>query len=167
MQRFALLAGLLLFALSGVAYGQGQPLTVFVVPSCGTGTSGYTPTQNRLATMDTTGRLCTAGSGGGGGANVPTTIIPSGTIFSATTDFVAYLWASTAAAPKNQALYSCNSGVTGNQIVVKDAIGSAATYSITLSPVSGTIDGSSTYTMNFNYQSASLLCDGVSNWILE
>lgn len=164
MQRIAVAIAFLL-CLTGTALAQGTPLTVLVVPACGTGTSGYQPTQNRLATMDTTGKLCTSGSGGGGGGgNLPTKIIATGTIDVSTTDFAVYLWASDNPAPKSESIYVCNSLSSGNVVIVKDEFGTANTYPITLTPVTGTIDGVSTYVMNFAYQAAPLICDGAGNW---
>lgn len=168
MNKLALAAAFLCL-LTGGALGQGTPLTVFVVPSCGTGTSGYTPTQNRLATMDTTGKLCVSGDGGGGGgSSVTTRLISTGTIDTSDSATVAYLWASMTAGTKTETIYPCTPAVNGNSVIVKDATGTAATYSIILSPAGGTIDGMSSYPMNINYQNSNLLCDGANgNWILE
>lgn len=168
MHRFALAAAFLL-ALCGSALGQGQPLTVYVVQSCGTAT--YTATQNRLATMDITGKLCTSGSGGGGGGgpsnNTPTRIVITGTLDLSTSADGAILWASPDGFAKNESIYACNAGASGNILIIKDEIGTAASYAITMTPVTGTIDHSSSYIMNFNFQSVQLLCDGASNWIIE
>lgn len=169
MRNLAFIALFLCF-LTGGALAQGTPLTVFVVPSCGTGTSGYTPTQNRLATMDTTGRLCVSGDGGGGGggSSVTTLLITSGTINVSSATTVAYLWASATAGTKTETVYPCTPAVNGNIMIIKDAMGNAATYAIILAPAGGTIDGLSSYPMNINYMNINLLCVGnTGNWVIE
>ena len=57
-----------------------------------------------------------------------------------------------------------NAPVTGSRFYVKDSTGGAATSNISVTTVGGavTIDGQTTYTMNINYQSISLIFDGTS-----
>lgn len=276
MTRFLALGALFLLAFMGGALAQGVPLTVYVVPTCGTGTSGYVPTQNRLATMDTTGKLCTSGTGGGGstsgftpngnytspllvstssaptalpqgdtiavsntgtliayvnlgtsngvvattssipvqpgstvgltvGANTflaaitgsgtttlnlsggtglvtgfggggsggggisPTAVfvVSSGALDISSPTYGVVLWNSATTAPKSESIYLCDSSSSGRQLIIKDQIGTAATYAVTLTPVAGTIDGSPTYIMNFNFQSVNLLCGGAGNWSIQ
>ena len=164
--RRLILGILLLCGLVGHAEAQGVPLTVLVVPSCGVAT--YTPTQNRLATMDITGRFCTSGTGGGGGGGVTYSvrIISSGTTDVSTSNDGAILWLSASTGGKNESLFACNSTFPGKVIIIKDEIGNANTYPITVTPVSGTIDSASFYIMNFGFQSITLTCDGASNWVL-
>lgn len=260
----------------GEAFAQGQPLVIYVVPSCGTGAT-YTPTQNRLATMDTSGRLCTSGTGGGssttpgftpngnytsplsvstssanialpsgdtiavsnngnitafinlgtssgvvattasiavqpgatvgitvgantylaaitatgtttlnisggtglvtgfggggsGGSAGPSTavfVVSTGALDISSPTYGVVLWNSSTASAKSESVYLCDATTSGKTLIIKDQIGTAATYAITLTPVAGTIDGSPTYTMNFNYQSASMVCDGAGNWALN
>lgn len=54
-------------------------------------------------------------------------------------------------------------GVTGQTYIIKDEGGQAATYNITIATASQTIDGASTYVMNTNYQSLTLVSNG-ANW---
>lgn len=54
----------------------------------------------------------------------------------------------------------------GKSVVIKDAIGTAGTYGITITPASGTIDGAASYTLRSNYKSVTLVADGVSNWMV-
>ncbi len=55
--------------------------------------------------------------------------------------------------------------VLGEAFIVKDGKGDAATNNITLTPLSGTIDGSPTYVINTNYGSVSIVGDG-TNWLI-
>jgi len=57
-----------------------------------------------------------------------------------------------------------NAPTTGRVIYVKDSNGAAATSNISVTTVGGsvTIDGQTTYTMNINYQSLSLVFDGTN-----
>lgn len=53
----------------------------------------------------------------------------------------------------------------GRTFIIKDADGLAATWNIVLDPAgTDTIDGAATMTMATNYQSVTLMSDGVSNW---
>lgn len=57
-----------------------------------------------------------------------------------------------------------NAPVTGKVYIIKDSNGAAAASNISVTTVGGavTIDGQTTYTMNVNYQSISVIFDGVS-----
>ena len=57
-----------------------------------------------------------------------------------------------------------NAPTTGRVIYIKDSNGLAATSNISITTVGGTvtIDGQTTYTMNINYQSLSLIFDGTN-----
>jgi hypothetical protein len=68
-----------------------------------------------------------------------------------------------------QNIYACGSGVSGRVLIIKDEKGNAATYPITITPASGTIDNAANYVIYFNLQSVTLQCDGTSsgtNWIV-
>lgn len=49
---------------------------------------------------------------------------------------------------------------TGQYFIIKDGKGDAATNNITVTPAAGNIDGSSSYVMNVNFQSASFVYGG-------
>jgi len=55
----------------------------------------------------------------------------------------------------------------GRMLIVKDALGTAATNNIILDGDSGdTIDGSLTYTLFRNGEAVTLVCDGINGWML-
>ncbi len=51
-------------------------------------------------------------------------------------------------------------GVTNTVFIIKDGKGDALVNNITLTPASGNIDGSSTYVLNTNYSSATIVYNG-------
>ena len=48
---------------------------------------------------------------------------------------------------------------------IKDSTGGAMAFNITVTPASGTIDGSATYVMNADYESVTLISNG-TNWVV-
>ena len=100
-----------------------------------------------------------------GGTTTPLLrVISSGTTDTASTTDGTIAWNSSSASGKTENLYACNGGSNGKVLYVKDAIGTASTYQITLVPNgSDTIDGSASYFLAFNYQSATLQCLGATN----
>lgn len=73
---------------------------------------------------------------------------------------------SAATAVKNITIPAAAAGNVGQNIVIKDTIGTAATYNQVITPVSGTIDGASSVSITANKNSLTLCSDGVSNWML-
>ena len=58
-------------------------------------------------------------------------------------------------------------GITGSEYTIKDRSGNAKVNNIIVSGTSSqTIDGSSTYTMRLNYESITVISDGLSWWII-
>jgi hypothetical protein len=57
-------------------------------------------------------------------------------------------------------------GVTGLTFLIKDCGGNGATHSITVTPLSGNIDGASTFVMSTNYQSVSVTYTG-AQWSIN
>jgi hypothetical protein len=53
----------------------------------------------------------------------------------------------------------------GRVVRIKDIAGNAATYNITITPASGTVEGGTTYVLNANYGSVDLTCDGTNWWV--
>ena len=54
------------------------------------------------------------------------------------------------------------SPVSGQLVIIKDVSGTAFTYPITVSPVTGTIDGFPTFILSNNYQSVTFYYNGTS-----
>ena len=74
------------------------------------------------------------------------------------------VWNSDSAHAKSQSLLP--GAFAGQEIVIKDAYGSAFTYNITVTGLGCTIDKSATYTLGKGYQSLGLKWDGTSNWMV-
>lgn len=51
-------------------------------------------------------------------------------------------------------------------LVVKDITGSAASNNITITPASGTIDGSATYLIDWNYGAVTVVSDGTNYYVI-
>ena len=55
----------------------------------------------------------------------------------------------------------------GQTLIIKDAMGNAASNNIVLDGAGGdTIDGSTTFTLNQNKQSVTIVCDGINGWMI-
>jgi hypothetical protein len=54
---------------------------------------------------------------------------------------------------------------TGKTLNIKDELGNAVTYPITITPASGTIDGTSSFTISANYGTIALYSNG-TNWFI-
>lgn len=99
--------------------------------------------------------------------NNPIRIISSGTTDTATSTDGTVAWNSASASAKSQTIYACAAGVNGRSLIIKDEKGTAGTYNVTITPVSGTIDNASNFTLQFNLQSVTLQCDGTNtNWLV-
>lgn len=96
-------------------------------------------------------------------------IIASGSSDTAFTTDTTIAWNSSTASGKTETLYACNAANAWKTLIIKDEIGTAGTYPITLTPSAGnTIDGMSTFPMPANFYSAPIQCSGVSgNWLVE
>jgi hypothetical protein len=75
-------------------------------------------------------------------------------------------WASAAAVVKTETLYQCTAGAKGYAVTIKDEVGTASTYQITINATSSTIDNASTSILSYNLQSVTFQCDGAGNWIV-
>lgn len=122
------------------------------------GTVGAT-LQPSSVTETTTAQSVAALSGGG-----TVRRITSGTSDVATSLDTWIAWYSPTVGAKSQTIQA---GIfNGQTFSVKDGQGTAATYNITITPVSGTIDNQASYIMTLNFQSISLKWDGISNFIV-
>lgn len=95
-------------------------------------------------------------------------VIASGTTDTALTTDGTIAWNSSSASGKTETLYACNTGNNGKFFYIKDAIGTAGTYPITIAPNgSDTIDGSTLFIMSFNHQAVALQCLGAAaSWMV-
>ena len=99
-----------------------------------------------------------------GAAFTATRIISSGTSDTASASDHLIAWNSASASAKTETIPSPT--LIGDTYVIKDAYGNAATYNITITPVSGTIDNASSYVLNSNLQSVTIVANGSSNWMV-
>lgn len=79
----------------------------------------------------------------------------------------AIVWASATTSAKTTTLYGCATGFSGYTVAVTDAQGTAATYNVTITPSSGTINGASSLVMSVNNESVTAVCDGNTNWVIQ
>jgi len=91
--------------------------------------------------------------------------VPSGTTNTAASADLTVIWNSSSTGTKNQTIPAAASGNAGEDIVIKDGIGTAGTYNIVITPVSGTIDGASAIAITANKNSLTLRSDGAGNWV--
>ena len=104
-------------------------------------------------------------------AGVLITTLPTRTVATGTSDApvagdFTIKWTSATTAAKTENLPACSSSLKGTTYVVKDGVGTAAAYPITLLPASGTIDGAASYAVTVNRQAVLLQCDGGSDWTI-
>lgn len=100
----------------------------------------------------------------GGAGFLSTREITSGVSDAATSNDNLIAWDSSSASAKTQTIPVPTK--KSKTLVIKDEYGNAGTYNITISPASGTIDGSATFVMNSNLQSVTLVANGTSNWMV-
>lgn len=97
-------------------------------------------------------------------ATEPITFVTTGTSYTALSSDVFIAWNSASTGAKTQTIIA--GSTTGKVNIVKDDIGTATQYPITLNCSGCTIDGNTTYLLNGNYQWVHLKYDGVSNWMV-
>jgi hypothetical protein len=113
------------------------------------GANGDITSLNGLTTpLASTARRITTGSSDAAGANDQTIV-----------------WASVTAAAKAESIPACSTSVRAD-IFVKDEQGTAATYNITITPTSGTIEGAATYVISTAKGAVRLRCDGAGNYMV-
>lgn len=106
-------------------------------------------------------------------SSVPYAASPLRSVTSGTTDTVlsadqngVVVWNSNSSSPKTQTLFACTSLLNGYNVTIKDEIGTAGSYPITVSSASN-IDGQASFIMAFNYQSVTFRCDGsTTHWVI-
>jgi hypothetical protein len=77
-------------------------------------------------------------------------------------------WNSTAASAKSEALPACSTTNDGEVFIIKDEAQTSGLYPITMTPASGTIEKTSSFTANVGSGSWTLVCDGsITNWTVN
>ena len=76
-------------------------------------------------------------------------------------------WTSTSAANKTEVLPACAASTRALIITLKDGAGTAATYPITVSSPSSTIDYAVSFTINTVRASYAFQCDGAGDWSVQ
>ena len=104
-------------------------------------------------------------SGGGTGILTPQ-IISSGTSATVLAASTIMIWESYTAGTKTATIPAPSSSNGGQTIIIKDAAYTSATYSITVTPVSGSIEGNPNLVINYNGASYTLISDGISSWVI-
>jgi hypothetical protein len=94
---------------------------------------------------------------------VPTRTVTSGFDSASATDHTVK-WNKAIGSASLENIPACAPSITGRVYVFKDGKGDANANNITIAPVSGTIDGASTYVIRTAYGAVSLQCDGGSDW---
>jgi hypothetical protein len=107
-----------------------------------------------------TGNAANLSSLGGGGT---ARLISTGTTDTASSSDGVIGWKSATAGAKTQTIPAATVSQT---LTIKDAKGTSATDSISIIPLSGTIDNAANYLLNVNFGSVTLVADGVSNWMV-
>lgn len=101
----------------------------------------------------------------GGGTQFPLRVITTGTTDTVLSTDSVIAWNSTSTGTKTQNFPVCNSFSRARQITIKDEIGSASLYNISVVPASGTVESASSLNLSVARQSISFVCDGISNWM--
>jgi len=127
---------------------------------------GVTPTGQPAGVSEyfTTQQIANLGGGGGSSNITPTRLISSGSSDTATNTDGSIGWNSASASAKTESIPAPTQ--LGQNITIKDAYGNAGTYSITVTPVSGTIDGQANYVLDQNYEAITLVANGSTNWMI-
>jgi hypothetical protein len=77
-------------------------------------------------------------------------------------------WNSTAASAKSETLPGCTTANDGELLIIKDEAATAGVYPITLTPLSGTIEKTSSFSASISAGSWSVVCDGsTTNWTVN
>ena len=85
---------------------------------------------------------------------------------SATDDYIG-CDSATPAASFTLTLPDASTAYSGKRLIIKDEGGLCTSYNIIVNAAGGqTIDGSSSYTLNSNYESVTLICNGTDEWFI-
>lgn len=77
-------------------------------------------------------------------------------------------WLSTSSSNKTENLPACSSANNGQAYIIKDGAGTSFTYPIAITPASGTIEGTNTFSASNNKGAWTVVCDGTNtNWMVN
>jgi hypothetical protein len=93
-----------------------------------------------------------------------TRTVSSGTSDTASATDYTIAWNSASAAAKAESIPACSSSIKGQVYVIKDEAQNAATYTIAVTPASGTVEGAASAIVSSNGAALMIQCDGGSNW---
>lgn len=99
-----------------------------------------------------------------GGLVLNTRTISSGTADAAGAGDYTIAWNSADAGAKTESIAACSAAIKGQIYIIKDEAQTAATYSITVAPAGGTVEGGTTAVISSNGAALEIQCDGGSNW---
>jgi hypothetical protein len=131
-----------------------------------TASNVITPFNNSVdgSTLIITGGVISATGKQSGTVVYTNKVVTTGTTYQClSTDYYVAINLGTPAA---MAVTLPSSPTAGQTLVIKDGAGDAATYNITVSPSSGTLDGASNVVLNNNYASVSVFYNG-TNWSIS
>lgn len=150
--------------------GQSAPQSGLAGGLCYTAPIALTNGQQASLAIDCVTHALVTEAFGTTGARV----ISSGSTDTAATSDNVILWNSPSFLPKTESLPNCTVATSGLRLTVTDEIGGAtpssgaSVYPITINPFgANTINGVASYVLNFNQQSVTMVCDGVSNWVIQ
>lgn len=93
-------------------------------------------------------------------------VVATGTSDLPTTGDCSIAWNSATASPKTEFLFACTLATKGAILTIVDDVGTAGTYPITITPSGiNTVLGATSFIIAFNRQSATIICDGIGNWV--
>ena len=103
----------------------------------------------------------------GSGATSAVRTIASGAADALSLGDSVVIWNSSTASAKTETIPACSSAIIGHAFTIADKAKTAGSYNITLLPVSGTIGGVASRPIQISGGAQTILCDGVSDWVLE
>ncbi|HUZ72677.1 MAG TPA: hypothetical protein VMU87_06810 [Stellaceae bacterium] len=94
----------------------------------------------------------------------PIRVVTSGASDTATATDSTIVWDKSVGSPSAETIPTCVAALAGRVYTVKDGKGDAATDTITIAPVAGSIDGAASYVLATPHAAVKLQCDGISTW---
>lgn len=142
---------------------QWVPTTCLGTLNFSAGTTGLTPSSPTTGAIVLGGTLkpSNGGTGCSGGSLLSS---GSSSTWNGTDCYVS--WNSSTTSNKAESIAGCTSSYAWRKLQIKDEIGTSNLYPIIITPSSGTCEGQSICVVGTYKQSRTLVCDGVSNWMV-